>query len=180
MAKRYTKKRIKKQMKKRKTGKLRYKKKRRGTSRRRYATRKKKGGSARGRPLTRMTKEEKKESEEKRIFDAASDYNRMNRGPLGSDPNNFSDRPRSASPVRWVVSRTPPPPPPPPPPQAPPPPPQAPPPPPQAPPLLKRTDSQNLNSNCCQKLEKCQAKLKTVRIVNNMLQDKFQKTLLTP
>jgi len=44
MAKRYTKKRIKKQMKKRKTGKLRYKKKRRGTSRRRYATRKKKGG----------------------------------------------------------------------------------------------------------------------------------------
>ena len=46
MAKRYTKKRIKKQMKKRKTGKLRYKKKRRGTSRRRYATRKKKGGSS--------------------------------------------------------------------------------------------------------------------------------------
>jgi hypothetical protein len=31
-------------MKKRKTGKLRYKKKRRGTSRRRYTTRKKKGG----------------------------------------------------------------------------------------------------------------------------------------
>ena len=46
MAKRYTKKRIKKQMKKRKTGKLRYKKKRRGTSRRRYATRKKKGGAS--------------------------------------------------------------------------------------------------------------------------------------
>jgi len=46
MAKRYTKKRIKKQMKKRKTGKLHYKKKRRGTSRRRYTTRKKKGGSS--------------------------------------------------------------------------------------------------------------------------------------
>ena len=46
MAKRYTKKRIKKQMKKRKTGKLRYKKKRRGTSRRRYTTRKKKGGTS--------------------------------------------------------------------------------------------------------------------------------------
>lgn len=44
MAKRYTKKRIKKYIKKRKTGKLHYKKKRRGTSRRRYATRKKKGG----------------------------------------------------------------------------------------------------------------------------------------